>query len=505
MFEEKRHILLQNLQLAAKVRVVLVQLIRFAQQYEEARLSLCVTKCAYPTCETERAKCSTCKKLTDHSWRKDYTGRRSNGWDSDWAPSSSAYTEEKYVPVTIKLLNESPEFMKSGEDYYPTRDKKPVVRLVKSKASTENNGEHDMQVDDEAKPSVSPPPPKGSAPMKWELNEGGETSVKLPPPPPPPPMPPSNQHQKEDEIPDWALEFNAPPAPVVKELELSFVEEKPLVEHEEFYGHAQIKKGHACYVCNEVTFFSGLAWTYCKAGPPVPGSNRARYELKTVMPMNTDVNKVMALQRVKDKAIRKLLEMECLNRQQGINKLEDEFHGAKKTNDGSIRLVCFKCWNANEGTDKYSTFEGKPSAAFRKKTAVLLNTDKMREKYPRNWQDRFTSVGPDCNVALLYSCPFYHISYSFTEVFLVILNLTLQFKSLALISFLTSSAETAHDVACSLEPSNTYTWPVQQQFCSQTEPFQAPRSKIHAPAYIHFLTSVSTHAYHHLVAMAIPV
>eukprot|EP00971_Amphidinium_carterae_P159286 3157746-Amphidinium_carterae.2 len=65
------------------------------------------------------------------------------------------------------------------------------------------------------------------------------SSVKPPPPPPPPPLPPSNLHQKEvmstmstadrrdyaklislehltedDEIPNWAMEFNAPPAPI---------------------------------------------------------------------------------------------------------------------------------------------------------------------------------------------------------------------------------------------------------------------------------------------------
>eukprot|EP00971_Amphidinium_carterae_P159285 3157746-Amphidinium_carterae.1 len=172
-------------------------------------------------------------------------------------------------------------------------------------------------------------------------------------------------------------------------------------------------------------FFSGLAWTYCKAGPPVHGANRARYELKTVMLMNTDVNKVMALQRVKDKAIRKRMEIECLNRQRGTNELEDEFHGTKKTN-GSIGLVGFKCWNANENTDKYSTAEGKPSSAFRKKTAILLKTDKMHKKSLKHWQDRYckidpyvyqkltcaygvasdwvTSMGPDDNVAVLYSC-----------------------------------------------------------------------------------------------------
>eukprot|EP00971_Amphidinium_carterae_P286177 5682396-Amphidinium_carterae.2 len=127
----------------------------------------------------------------------------------------------------------------------------------------------------------------------------------------------------------------------------------------------------------------------------VPGANRARYQLKTVMPMNTDVNKVMALQRIKDKAIRKRMEMDCLNRARGINELEDNMssNGAKKTN-GSIRLVCFKCWNANENTDKYATSEGKPSSAFRKKTAILINTEKMREKYLTHWEKWYSKVDP---------------------------------------------------------------------------------------------------------------
>eukprot|EP00971_Amphidinium_carterae_P050856 1001714-Amphidinium_carterae.1 len=52
--------------------------------------------------------------------------------------------------------------------------------------------------------------------------------------------------------------------------------------------------------------------------------------------------------------------------------MEDEFHSLKKTNDGSIRLVCFRCWNEFENTDKYSTENGKPSSAFRKKTEMLI-------------------------------------------------------------------------------------------------------------------------------------
>eukprot|EP00971_Amphidinium_carterae_P101843 2015743-Amphidinium_carterae.1 len=62
------------------------------------------------------------------------------------------------------------------------------------------------------------------------------------------------------------------------------------------------------------------------------------------------------------------------------DEMEDEFHSLnKKTSDGSIRLVCFQCWNEFENTDKYSTENGKPSSAFRKKTEMLIRTDKMRE------------------------------------------------------------------------------------------------------------------------------
>eukprot|EP00971_Amphidinium_carterae_P298550 5931684-Amphidinium_carterae.3 len=110
-------------------------------------------------------------------------------------------------------------------------------------------------------------------------------------------------HTEEEEIPEWAKKFNA--------LHQLFIEE--------YDGHAAIKNGHSCYLCNEVTYFSGLAWTYCKAGPPVPGANRAKYELKTVMPKNTDVTKVLELQRVQDRAIRKRMEMNYLNCPRGVN------------------------------------------------------------------------------------------------------------------------------------------------------------------------------------------
>eukprot|EP00971_Amphidinium_carterae_P254043 5043369-Amphidinium_carterae.1 len=82
---------------------------------------------------------------------------------------------------------------------------------------------------------------------------------------------------------------------------------------------------------------SGLAWTYCKAGPPIKGDNRTRYELKTVLPKNTDVNQMLKLQKVKDAALRARQEI-LLSERARTNELEDEFHSLKKTNDGSIRL-----------------------------------------------------------------------------------------------------------------------------------------------------------------------
>eukprot|EP00971_Amphidinium_carterae_P001164 22957-Amphidinium_carterae.1 len=124
--------------------------------------------------------------------------------------------------------------------------------------------------------------------------------------------------QEEDPIPSWALEMKAPNAPVVYDAETSRR--------------------------------NGLAWTYCKAGPPIDGANRTRYELKTVLPKNTDVNQVLQLQKVKDKAIHRRQEMLIMGRSR-TDELEDEFHSLKKTNDGSICLVCFRCWNEFENTD----------------------------------------------------------------------------------------------------------------------------------------------------------
>eukprot|EP00971_Amphidinium_carterae_P212807 4223582-Amphidinium_carterae.1 len=66
--------------------------------------------------------------------------------------------------------------------------------------------------------------------------------------------------------------------------------------------------------------------------------------------------------------------------------MEDEFHSLKTTNDGSMRLVCFRCWNEFEETNRYVTADGKPSSTFRKKSCVLLSTDKMREKYLKHWE-----------------------------------------------------------------------------------------------------------------------
>eukprot|EP00971_Amphidinium_carterae_P249892 4960105-Amphidinium_carterae.1 len=82
--------------------------------------------------------------------------------------------------------------------------------------------------------------------------------------------------------------MKVPCGPVVQNAETTFAESEPLKEHDEFDGHAAIRKGSPCYLCREVTFMSGLAWTYCKAGPPNQGDNRTRYDLKTVLPKNTD-------------------------------------------------------------------------------------------------------------------------------------------------------------------------------------------------------------------------
>eukprot|EP00971_Amphidinium_carterae_P146725 2907962-Amphidinium_carterae.1 len=87
--------------------------------------------------------------------------------------------------------------------------------------------------------------------------------------------------EEEDPIPEWALQMKGPSDPIVHNPETSFAESAPLKEYKEFEGHAAIKKGAPCFLCREVTFLSGLAWTYCKAAPPIPEDNRTRYELKT--------------------------------------------------------------------------------------------------------------------------------------------------------------------------------------------------------------------------------
>eukprot|EP00971_Amphidinium_carterae_P272167 5401687-Amphidinium_carterae.2 len=80
----------------------------------------------------------------------------------------------------------------------------------------------------------SPPPLPGMSPQQWVFNEKGDW-IEVPPPPPPktpgPPPPPSSKTQKaalkgmepeensdyleqlgeEDKIPEWALQFKAPP------------------------------------------------------------------------------------------------------------------------------------------------------------------------------------------------------------------------------------------------------------------------------------------------------
>eukprot|EP00971_Amphidinium_carterae_P348495 6490521-Amphidinium_carterae.1 len=82
------------------------------------------------------------------------------------------------------------------------------------------------------------------------------------------------------------------------------------------------------------------------------------------------------------------------------DKMEDEFYSLKKTSDGSIRLVCFRCWNEFENTDKYLTKNGKPSSAFRKKT----DADPHRQDAYAGASDWVTAVGPGKNVVQLYFC-----------------------------------------------------------------------------------------------------
>eukprot|EP00971_Amphidinium_carterae_P101692 2012775-Amphidinium_carterae.1 len=362
-------------------------------------------------------------------------------------------SEEKYVPCTIKL-RDAPGFMKQDEEgFFDQRDMVPINRssqawnmfskddimgLKSNKPPPADanpgfwNSAGEWIEDDYVAPR---PPPPGANPGRWNTDgewvEGGSKTR----PPPPPPLPPTNHKEKEafqvmstedhqdysklvslenlteeDPIPDWALQMDAPKSPIVFDPETSFAESAPLREHEAFDGHATLKKGTPCFLCREVTFFSGVAWTFCKAGPPIQGANRTRYDLKTVLP---------------NKAIRRRQEMLIVGRSR-TDELEDEFHSLKKTNDGSIRLVCFRCWNEFENTDKYATAEGKPSSAFRKKSAVLLNTEKMRQKYIQHWEnqrwkldayviqrltdsyggasDWVTAVGPGENVVQLYSC-----------------------------------------------------------------------------------------------------
>eukprot|EP00971_Amphidinium_carterae_P304107 6043409-Amphidinium_carterae.1 len=72
-------------------------------------------------------------KKDDKSWRRDNQPRRTNEWDSEWGPSSSCDTsEEKYIPVTMKL-REPPEFMKPVEEegMFDRSDMEPVKRTTK--------------------------------------------------------------------------------------------------------------------------------------------------------------------------------------------------------------------------------------------------------------------------------------------------------------------------------------------------------------------------------------
>eukprot|EP00971_Amphidinium_carterae_P027236 536498-Amphidinium_carterae.1 len=113
--------------------------------------------------------------------------------------------------------------------------------------------------------------------------------------------------------------------------ETSFAKSASLKEYEEFDGHAAIKKGAPCFLCRKVRTAPGMT--------------------STVLPKNIDVNQVLQLQKIKDNAIRRRQKMLLTGRAR-TNEMEDEFHSMKKTNDGSIRLVCFRCWNEFENTKK---------------------------------------------------------------------------------------------------------------------------------------------------------
>eukprot|EP00971_Amphidinium_carterae_P350165 6491412-Amphidinium_carterae.2 len=159
----------------------------------------------------------------DHSWRVDYQEKRSNGWDSDWGPSPSGQTDDKYVPITI-----NGEWIETA---------KPVLLSAMA---------------------IPPPPPLPLPPnnarekelLKTLSTEDRRDYTKLV----------GLEHLTEEEpIPEWAMNLDAPPAPVVSEPPHPFVEPDPLIERKEFDGHAAIKKGHPCQLCREVMFFSGLA------------------------------------------------------------------------------------------------------------------------------------------------------------------------------------------------------------------------------------------------------
>eukprot|EP00971_Amphidinium_carterae_P310512 6170321-Amphidinium_carterae.1 len=108
-------------------------------------------------------------KKDDKSWRRDTQQKRTNGWDSEWGPSSSSCenSEEKYVPMTIKL-KDTPEFMKpiDEEGIFDRRDMEPVKRTSKAwNMCTEDKA---VNVGD-YKP-FRPPPPEARGPGYWTTN-----------------------------------------------------------------------------------------------------------------------------------------------------------------------------------------------------------------------------------------------------------------------------------------------------------------------------------------------
>eukprot|EP00971_Amphidinium_carterae_P019402 382008-Amphidinium_carterae.2 len=58
-----------------------------------------------------------------------------------------------------------------------------------------------------------------------------------------------------------------------------------------------------------------------------------------MMLLNSDMRKVIELQKIKDKAIQKQLELELANKPLGVDESEDQFHSAKHLEDCAFDLL----------------------------------------------------------------------------------------------------------------------------------------------------------------------